>query len=114
MTEPYAWLVAIAAALVGLCGVFALTRPIRSGFLKSWLRGIAAVTLLLPAPVPGFESYYAPAFLVALFEALLQKEGRPALAAGLLLSGIVVVTVLLAAYYYRRRRGATPKLSVEP
>ena len=104
MNEPVAWLVAIVAALIGLFGVFRLTRPLRPGFFRAWLRGVAAVLLLLPAPVPGFESYYAPALLVALFEALLQRDGQPALAAGLLLSGVLALTMVLGIYFFYRRR----------
>ncbi len=107
MTEPLAWLVAVGTGLVTLFGIYVLTRPLSSGFLKSWLRCLSMVVLLLPAPVPGFDSYYAPALVVVLFEAALQRDGEPAQAAGLLVVGIVTVTVLVSAYFYlRRRRGA--------
>ncbi len=108
MTEPVAWLVAAIAGLATLYGVIVLTRPLRSGFLKVWLRCMAAVLLLLPAPVPGFDAYYAPAFVVALFEATLQRDGQPASAMGLLLAVIVVVTVLVWLVFLLRRRGRWP------
>ncbi len=113
MTEPQAWLITLAAALVGLFGIIMLTRPIRRGFLRSWLRGVAALVLLLPAPVPGFESYFAPAFLVMLFEALLQRDGQPAWAASLLFSGIALFTLMLGGYHHwRRRRRRNPYRSL--
>lgn len=108
MTEPLAWLIAVGAGLGALFCVYVLTRPMRNGFLKPWLRCVAMVVLLVPAPVPGFDAYYAPAFVVALFEAVLQRDGQPGLALGLLLAGVVAVTVLVAGYFYWRHRKGLP------
>ena len=110
MTEPFAWLVAVCAGAAALFGVVVLTRTLRNGFPKYWLRSIAAVVLFLPAPVPQFDTYFAPAFLVLVFEAALQRDGQPALAASLLFSGVVAATVLSGAFSYwlhrrRARRG---------
>lgn len=104
MTEPFAWLVAVCAGAATLCGVVVLTRPMRNGFLKYWLRCMAAVLLFLPAPVPEFDTFFAPAFLVLVFEAALQRDGQPALAASLLFSGVVAVTALSGGYAYWRHR----------
>ena len=104
MTEPLAWVVTVGAGLGTLFGIYVLTRPLRNGFLKTWLRCLSMVVLLLPAPVPGFDSYYAPAFLVVVFEAALQRDGEPALAAGLLVAGIVTATALVGGYFYLRRK----------
>ena len=104
MTEPIGWSVALLAAAVALFGVVVLTRPLRNGFLKYWLRSVAAVVLFLPAPVPGFESHFAPAFLVLLFEATLQTDGEPARAASLLFAGTLAATVLSAGASFRRLR----------
>ena len=110
MTEPVAWLVAACAAAVALFGIVVLTGPMRGGFLKYWLRALAAVVLLMPAPVPKFEPYYAPAFVVVVFEAALQRNGQPALAASLLFGAIVAVTVLVGAYcFWKGRRQARPE-----
>ena len=105
MTEPIAWVAAIVAGAATLFGVYALTRPMRGGFLKLWLRAVTAVALLLPAPVPGFDAHYAPAFVVVLFEAALQRDGQPGVAAGLLVAGIATVTAIVGAYFYWRSRG---------
>ena len=101
---PFAWTVAVGAGLLMLVGIVVLTRPMRNGFLKSWLRWVAAVVLLWPAPVPRFDTHYAPAFVVVLFEALLQRNGEPLPAAALLASGIVGVTLVVGGYHYWRRR----------
>ena len=104
MTEPFAWLVTVCAGAAALFGIVVLTRPMQNGFLKSWLRCVAAVVLLLPAPVPGFDTYYAPAFVVVIFEAALQSDGQPALAASVLFAVIVAATVLVWGYFYWRHR----------
>ena len=103
MTEPIAWLIATGAGMATLFCIYVLTRPMHTGFLKTWLRCVSMVALLLPAPVPGHGSYYAPAFVVALFEAALQSDGEPAPALGLLAAGIATVTALAGAYFYWRR-----------
>ena len=109
MTEPVAWLVAACAALAALFGIVVLTRPLRSGFLRNWLRAVAAVLLFVPAPVPKFDPYYAPAFVVLVFEAALQRDGQPALAASILFAAVVAVTVLVGGYgFWRRRRSRSP------
>ncbi len=106
MTEPVAWLVAAVAAVAALYGVVVLTRPMQGIFVKHWLRALAAVLLFLPAPVPGYDPYYAPAFVVVVFEAALQREGQPALAASILFAGVVAVTVLVGTCsLWRARRG---------
>lgn len=105
MTEPFAWVVALCAGAAALFGVFILTRPLQGGFLKVWLRSVAAVLLFLPAPVPEFDTYYAPAFMVLVFEAALQRNGQPAVAASLLLAGVLLATMLAGgcSYWLHRR-----------
>lgn len=94
MGEAIAWLIAALAGLAALYCVVRLTRPWRSGFLKAWLRCLAPVALLLPAPVPGFDGHCAPAFVVALFEAAFQRQGRPQSALALLLGGVLLAALL--------------------
>ena len=104
MNEPIAWLVATGAGMATLFCIYVLTRPLRNGFLKVWLRCVSMVVLLLPAPVPRFDAYYAPAFVVALFEAALQHNGDPTPALGLLAVGIATVSALVGGYSYWRHR----------
>ena len=116
MMEPFAWAVAAGAGLLTVAGICMLTRPMRSGFLKSWLRWVAAIVLLWPAPVPRFDAHYAPAFVVVLFEALLQRDGEPLPAAALLASGIVGATLVVGGYHYwrhRRRRRRAVSMRIE-
>ena len=108
----FAWLVAVCAGAAALFGVVVLTRPMHNGFLKYWLRSLAAVVLFLPAPVRN-SIPISPGVPVLVFEAALQRDGQPALAASLLFSGVVAATVLSGAFSYwlhrRRARGGAPE-----
>ena len=101
------WIVVGVAGLLTVVGVYGLTRPMTGRFWKSLLRSLSLVILLLPAPVPGFDGQYAPAFIVLLFEAVFQPEGQPMQALKLLGAGVLVVTVLVCTgYLFTRNRGA--------
>jgi len=106
MDMMIAWTVVFAAGLATLACVFVLTRRIPSPWLRTLLRCLAAVWLLMPARIEVVPGYYAPAFIVALFEGLFRTGGDPTPAL-LLLTGtsLVVVLVLLAMQVTSARRG---------
>ena len=108
MSEAIAWAAALAAALLALIGIWALTSPLRSRFLRIWLRALSLALMLTPAPVPNFEGYYAPATIVALFEAAFQLQGEPAQSLKLLLATCLLATVAAALWSWlgRGRRRA--------
>lgn len=103
----YAWAWIIVAAMVPL-GLFALHRATR-GHGRPRLKAVAAVLLavwlLLPAPVPGYDGYYAPAFLVFTFEWLFQLSGHPRPAGIILAAGtaLALAVVLLTGILRRGR-----------
>ena len=109
LNDSLAWTVAIGAGLLTfLCLVF-LTRNLLSWWLKWVLRLLPPVALLLPASVPGQPGFYAPAFIVAPFEAFLQEEGDPAAASArllLILGSLVGLITLAAVARWLRGRGA--------
>ena len=103
MSEPTAWSAALAAALLAFVGIWALTRPLRSRFLRIWLRALSLALMLTPAPVPNFEGYYAPATIVALFEAVFQLEGQPAQSLKLLLATCLLASIVAALWSWLGR-----------
>ncbi|MEM6709493.1 MAG: hypothetical protein AAF648_11960 [Pseudomonadota bacterium] len=98
-----AWLVVFGAGLVTLGCWFMLTRAIGYSWLRTTLRCLVAGWILLPAPVPGFDGQYAPAYIVVLFEAVFQKTGSPDEALRILLIGTLVILALLAVPALLRR-----------
>ncbi len=107
MGELIAWAVAAASALPIFIGVCALTRR-RRGFARAWLRSLCLPLMLTPAPVPGFPGYFAPAYMVALFETLFQIDGQPAQSLKLLLAALLAATAWawLWSWFQRRKRTA--------
>jgi hypothetical protein len=105
MEEIYGWVFVAVAGLGALAGIFILTRAIDTPWLRTLLRCLAAVWLLLPWRIEVVEGKYAPAFIVALFEGLLRSDGnaRPALTALASASLVVIVIVLVAAVIRRVR-----------
>jgi|GEM_PF-1300889 len=109
LNDSLGWMVATGAAVVVfLCMVF-LTRNLSWWWLKWVLRLIPAVALILPVGVPEQPGYYAPAMVVAPFEAFLQENGQPgpAVARLVLVLGALLALITLAAVARAvRRRGA--------
>ena len=104
-----AWIVVGLAGLGTLAGVFVLTRSVPIPWLRSLIRCLAAVWLLLPAKIQVVTGYYAPAFIVLLFEGVFRRDGDPGPALTTLTTGtLVVLAVFLAVAGFRiqRRRSA--------
>src|SRR4051794_40925925 len=92
MEYTVAWGVAVAAGIGAWIGIFALTRSIDGGVLRWLLRVLAAVWLLVPWKIQVVDGYYAPAFIVALFEGVFRTGGNPR--PPLMLLALVTVFVL--------------------
>lgn len=90
--SPYeiAWLVAGVAGLLGTLAMVFWTRHLASGWLRHCLCVLPVLLLLVPTRIPDFPGNYAPAFVVAIFEALFQVDGQPVAAARMLLLALVV------------------------
>ncbi len=80
---------------------------IGNAWLRSLLRCLAAVWLLLPWNIQVVEGEYAPAFIVALFEGVFRADGnpRPALMV-LTLASLLVIIVFLIVGAVRRVRAS--------
>jgi len=109
LNDSLAWMVALGAGLVlFLCMVF-LTRNLNWWWLKWVLRLVPAIALLLPVSVPGQPGFYAPAVLVAPFEAFLQADGQPGEAVARLivaLGALLGIITLAAIARWMRNRTA--------
>jgi hypothetical protein len=105
METTVAWIVVALAGLGTLAGIFVLTRSIGNAWLRSLLRCLAAVWLLLPWNIQVVQNEYAPAFIVALFEGVFRADGnpRPALTV-LALASLAVLIVFLVVGAVQRVR----------
>lgn len=107
LNDSLAWIIAAASAVVMLLCMVFLTRNLRWWWLKWVLRMVPPLALILPAGVPREPGFYAPAFIVAPFEAFLQEDGEPqaAIARLIVVLGAVVGLITLAAVarWLRRR-----------
>lgn len=107
MALTTAWLVVLGAALVGTLALIFLTRPLAPGLVRSLVRWLPAPLLIVPAPLPGHDDFYAPAFVVAIFEWLFQGDGHPGPAFRILLLTLaLMLVVILAAERLLGKRGA--------
>lgn len=93
------WGIAALAGIACLGFFFLLTRRVGSLFVRSLLRCLGAVWILLPAPVPNYPGNYAPAFVVWVFEGVLQSDGEPLLSIQILLWTSLAVVCLVVFWY---------------
>jgi len=95
MNYAYVWIIVALAGLGTVAGVFVFSRSIKWIWLRTLLRCLALVLLLLPAGIQVIEGYYAPAFIVALFEGVFKSDGNPWPALQTLGAGSLLVIVVL-------------------
>lgn len=93
------WGIAALAGIACLGFFFLLTRRVGSLFVRTLLRCLGAVWILLPAPVPNYPGNYAPAFVVWVFEGVLQSDGEPLLSIQILLWSSLAVLCLVVFWY---------------
>ncbi len=104
MSYDWAWVVAGVSALLGTLALARAWRGLRLPWLRLWLSWLIPVLLLLPAPIPGYEGNFAPAFVVFIFEWLFQRSGSPQAAGRILLAGTGLVTAGVLGWYLLRHR----------
>lgn len=112
MSYSSVWLMVIGIGCVAMLGVYMLIRRLPWLYLRALVCALLLALLLTPAPVPGHPANYAPAFIVAVFEGLLQSGGSPGVAVRMLLVGfaLAIAVVTLAALALRRfARRAEPE-----
>jgi hypothetical protein len=109
MTGPYlwAWVIMALATPVAIYGFLRATSGMALAGARRGLAFLMAVWLLVPAAIPNFPGHYAPAFIVFLFEALFQHDGKPR-AAGIILAAATVVALALMLVWMVVRRLMKP------
>lgn len=111
MEDVYLWgwtLCVVATLLVIGCGLY-LTRSWRPLFLRDLIRALIIPTLLVPATAGSSEGFFAPAYIVFVFEAFLQRDGDPANALAALVVGWAAgLLVFVGITAWRFKRTAPP------
>ena len=102
MVYVWAWGVCLAATLLVVACGFWMTRRWRPALLRDLVRALAVATLLVPVTAGSSEGHYAPAYIVLVFEAFLQREGDPVPALVALTLGWGAALVLVAVLQLRR------------
>jgi len=107
MGYVWGWIIClIATAIVIACGLW-MTRRWKPLVLRDLVRAFAIATLLVPVTAGKYDGFYAPAYIVLMFEGLFVEEGDPipALSALTLAWGAaLLVTLALAARRLWQRR----------
>ena len=102
-----AWLILLAACLGGAWSLNKTLQNFSNLLIKKLIICGMCAFFLTPAPVPGYPGAWAPAFVVALFEALFQIDGTPGSAALSLLAGVGVTLVLVRSVHAVQLRART-------
>ena len=113
VTDQEVWYIVAGACGLLLLMVIYLTRRIPWWWLKSLLRALVAVLLLVPAMVPGQEGFHAPAFVIALFEIFFQEQANPEPAIRALVSVSIAATVLVLIFVLARWFITRPKPALD-
>ena len=110
-----AWGVVVAAAILMQLALYFALRDWRAPLLKPLLAWWLLLVLVVPAEVPRHEENLAPAFLVFLFEALFQGEGRGGPAGRILLAAsLVAILVALISWRILLRRRSIDRSDARP
>jgi len=100
-----AWVTVAAAGLATVAGIFLLTHAISWIWLRSLIRCLSAVWLLIPAKIVVVKGYYAPAYIVAIFEGWFRHGGDPGPALATLgLASAAALLVFLVVPLVKRLR----------
>lgn len=103
----YGWLAYLIGAALLICGGWIMTARIPWRELRSLIRLLAVVTLLVPWYADTQMSYFAPAWIIAAFEGIFEnnflRAGGPLLSALAVALAISIVWQLIARF--SRREG---------
>ena len=106
---PYwiGWVVLVGASFSVSLVVFYWLRLLL-GFFSSFLTStLLFVLLTVPAPIPNYEEYFAPAYVVFIFETFFQIEGLSKMSAQVLIVALVSAFFLIMSgrYLSNKKKG---------
>ena len=106
---PYwiGWVVLVGASFLVSLVVFYWLRLLL-GFFSSFLTStLLFVLLTVPAPIPNYEGYFAPAYVVFIFETFFQIKGSSKMSAQVLILALVTAFFLMMAgrYLSNKKKG---------
>ena len=95
----------IASLLVSLVGFYWL-RLFSSFFLSLLSSTLLFVFLTIPAPIPNYEGYFAPAYTVFIFETFFQIKGSSMMSGQVLVLALFSALILIIAgrYFHIKQR----------
>ena len=106
---PYliGWSILICASLLLSLVVFFWSRLVFGFFSGFLLSTMVFVFLTIPAPIPNYQGYFAPAYVVFIFETFFQAKGSYTISGQVLILALVTASLLMVTgrYFSMKKKG---------
>ena len=106
---PYlvGWSILIGSSFLLSLVVFFWSRLVFGFFSGFLLSTLVFVFLTIPAPIPNYQGYFAPAYVVFIFETFFQTKGSSTISGQVLIVALVSVFLLMMAgrYFSIKKKG---------
>ena len=106
---PYliGWSILIGASFLLSLVVFFWSRLVFGFFSGFLLSTLVLVFLTIPAPIPNYQGYFAPAYVVFIFETFFQTKGSSMISGQVLILALVTAFTLVVAgrYFFIKKKG---------
>ena len=106
---PYliGWSILIGASFLLSLVAFFWSRSVLGFFSGFLLSTMVFVFLTIPAPIPNYQGYFAPAYVVFIFETFFQTKGSSTLSGQVLILALLTAFLLMMAgrYFSIKKKG---------
>ena len=106
---PYfiGWSILIGASFLLSLVAFFWSRSVLGFFSGFLLSTMVFVFLTIPAPIPNYQGYFAPAYVVFIFETFFQTKGSSTITGQLLILALVTASLLMVTgrYFSMKKKG---------
>ena len=106
---PYliGWSILISASFLLSLVAFFWSRLVLGFFSGFLLSTLMFVFLTIPAPIPNYQGYFAPACVVFIFETFFQIKGSSTISGQVLILAVGTTFVLIMAgrYFFIKKKG---------